>query len=459
MIKPTSPPQQPMTFRHAGDAGDIIYALPAIKYFGRGLLYIESAPYTRVPMTPDKWNGLDLLLKAQPYIADVKPWNREATDWNCNDFRSVMVRQLRQGIGKDRHLSDWLALAFRIPLTIKDDPWLTVEPSRVARVVINRAGAGRPAHQQYYGKDFPWGKVLEKYGKDAVFIGTPLEHQVFCAAQGKVPYYPTATLLEAARVIAGADLCVLNQSSCGAIAEALKKPILLEVWHQGPNTLVHRDGVIHGWDHNVELPYLIDSLPVAGTNEPTPPLPIEITTETKDQPMAEPPSETSRYRHLVAHLCAGNGVDLGSADDKIVPHAIAVDLPQRDYARYNTTRPEAIIQWRGDARDLPFKEHTLDFVASAHLLEDFPLDQWQSILNEWSRVLKPGAHLIISLPSHLRFRAAVSRGQGDNLSHRHESEPGELTSLLAPMGYDVLRDSFVSDHPYEYSILVVARKK
>lgn len=448
-----------MTFRHAGDAGDIIYALPAIKYFGRGLLYIESAPYTRVAMTPDKWNGLDLLLKAQPYIADVKPWNREIVDRNLNDFRATMVRQLRQGIGRDRHLSDWVAVTFHLPLTIKDDPWLTVEPNRIARVVINRAGAGRPPHQQYYGKDFPWGRVLEKYGKDTVFIGTKIEHEVFCAAQGKIPYYPTATLLEAAQVIAGAQLFVGNQSACFGICSGLKKPCVLEVWHQGPNVLDGRPGAVMGWDHNVELPDLVDCFPVAGTNEPTPPLPVEITTETKDQPMAEPPSETSRYRGLVAHLCTGNGADLGSAGDPVVSHAINVDLPEKDYARYNVTRPKAVIQWRGTALDLPFKDGTLDWLNSSHLLEDFPLEQWQSILNEWSRVLKPGAHLIISLPSHLRFRAAVSRGQGDNLSHRHESEPGELTGFLVPMGYDVLRDSFVSDHPYEYSILAVARKK
>lgn len=441
-----------MTFRHAGDAGDIIYALPAIKYFGRGLLYIEAASYTRVAMTPDKWNGLDLLLKAQPYIADVKPWNREATDWNCNDFRALMVRQLRQGVGKDRHLSDWLALAFRIPLTIKDEPWLTVEPNRIARVVINRAGAGRPAHQQYYGKDFPWGRVLEKYGKDAVFIGTKLEHEVFCAAQGKIAYYPTATLLEAARVIAGADLCVLNQSSCNAIAEGLKKPIVLEVWHQGPNSLSFRPNVHHGWDHNVELPDLSNT-------STAPPPPIEIITETKDQPMAEPPSETSRYRHIVAHLCTLNGVDLGSAGSPVVEHAIQVDLPEKQYAIYNTSRPKAVIQWRGTALDLPFKDGTLDWLNSAHLLEDFPLEQWQSILNEWSRVLKRGAHLIISVPDASRFRERVRLGQPDNCSHRHESRPGEISEFLRPMNYDVLRDSFITDDVLEYSILCVARKK
>lgn len=245
-----------MTFRHAGDAGDIIYALPAIKYFGRGLLYIESAPYTRVPMTPDKWNGLDLLLKAQPYIADVKPWNREVCEINCNDFRALMVRQMRQGIGKDRHLSDWLALALRIPLTIKDDPWLTVEPNRIARVVINRAGAGRPTHQQYYGKDFPWGKVLEKYGKDAVFVGTKLEHEVFCSAQGRIPHYPTATLLEVARVIAGAQLFVGNQSCPHAIAQGLGTPIVLEVWHQGANCCSPRPNAVNVFDHTAELPDL-----------------------------------------------------------------------------------------------------------------------------------------------------------------------------------------------------------
>lgn len=166
-------------------------------------------------------------------------------------------------------------------------------------------------------------------------------------------------------------------------------------------------------------------------------------------------SETSKHRHLVIQYCTGNGVDLGSSGDPVVPHAIQVDLPPDQYRIYNATRPEAPIQWRGSALSLPFKDGTLDFVHSSHLLEDF--SNWTPVLAEWDRVLKPGGYMIIAVPDNMRFRAAVGRGQGDNLSHKHEACIGELPSAMP--GYETIRDGFVTDHPHEYSILYVGRKR
>lgn len=166
-------------------------------------------------------------------------------------------------------------------------------------------------------------------------------------------------------------------------------------------------------------------------------------------------SETSKHKHLIVDYCRGNGVDLGSSGDPVVPHAIQVDLPSDQYKHYNTTRPEAIIQWRGSAVDLPFKDSVLDFVHSSHLLEDFV--DWTPLLSEWDRVLKSGGHMIIAVPDHGRFRAAVARGQGDNLSHKHESHVGELTAALPY--YHPIMDGFVNDNPNEYSILYIGRKR
>lgn len=171
-------------------------------------------------------------------------------------------------------------------------------------------------------------------------------------------------------------------------------------------------------------------------------------------------SETSKHRHLVANLCSGNGLDLGSAGDPIVPHAIQVDLPQEQYKQYNSTRPEATIQWRGSAFDLPFKDETCDWLHSSHLLED--VEEWGLVLAEWDRVLKPGGFLIISIPDHERFRAHVARGAAagvdlENLSHRHEGRVGELSSQFPD--YTILMDKFVSDDPNEYSIIFAAKKR
>lgn len=165
-------------------------------------------------------------------------------------------------------------------------------------------------------------------------------------------------------------------------------------------------------------------------------------------------SETAKHRHLVRDYCKGNGVDLGSSGEPIVPWAIEVDLPIDQYKHYNTTRPEANIHWRGDATDLPFYDEMLDWVHSSHLLEDFK--DWNPPLDEWKRVLKRGGFMIISVPDHERFRAAVRAGQGDNLGHKHESHVGELSSYFK--GWKILMDAFVNDNPKEYSIIFVAQK-
>ena len=166
-------------------------------------------------------------------------------------------------------------------------------------------------------------------------------------------------------------------------------------------------------------------------------------------------SETAKHSKMVRPYCEGNGVDLGSSGKPVVPWAIQVDLPLHDYLIYNPERVDDVIHWRGDCRDLPFKDAVLDWVHASHVLEDF--QDWRPVLSEWDRVLKVGGFLIISVPDHERFRKAVSRGQGDNLGHKHESHVGELTSYLAA-SYHVFHDCFVSESPDENSIIFVGRK-
>lgn len=172
-------------------------------------------------------------------------------------------------------------------------------------------------------------------------------------------------------------------------------------------------------------------------------------------------SETDRHRHLVQEYVRGNGVDLGSSGSPITPWAIQVDLPDEEFLTYNHDRERGSIHWQGDATDLPFKDHTLDFVHASHLLEDFK--DWGPVLHEWDRVLKPGGYLIIAVPDRLRFRRNVMRGleanppyDCDNLSHRHEARVGEVSEYLHT--YEAIRDDFVDDDPECYSILYVGRK-
>lgn len=245
------------TFRHAGDRGDILASLPAIRALGGGVLLIEAANYTREKLTPDNWLGIDKLLREQPYIADVQPWIGQRVNFNLNDFRARLFQAVRKSHYNDKNLADWQLEQYGIPLSAKDTQWLTVaEPIKAARVVFSRSGPGRRAMNVYQNPLFPWHHVWAKYGKEAVFVGTEQEHRVFSGACGDVPHYRTADLHEAARVIAGAELWVGNQSAPFWIAAGLFKRIVLEVWTGGPNSCLSRDGIVNGWDENVGLPEL-----------------------------------------------------------------------------------------------------------------------------------------------------------------------------------------------------------
>lgn len=247
------------TVRHAGDVGDVILSLPAVKHLCalggcEATVYLEAANYTRSRLTPDNWCGLDRILLAQPYVSEVHPWNGGAVDINLNDFRSRMFRDVKRGLNRGRHISDWVAMAHNLPTTIKDEPWLKIEPKPVAPVVIARSGPGRPPHAVYHGKDFPWGQVLAKYGNNAIFVGSQLEHEVFQAVFGTVTWCKTPSLYEVAQLIAGAKLFIGNQSCPNALAQALGIPSVLEVWHAGANASGWRPNQINGMDHKVELP-------------------------------------------------------------------------------------------------------------------------------------------------------------------------------------------------------------
>lgn len=167
-------------------------------------------------------------------------------------------------------------------------------------------------------------------------------------------------------------------------------------------------------------------------------------------------SETSRFRHLVEGYCVGNGLDLGAAGDPVVPNAIQVELPLDAAKNYGGLLfGSAPIQLRGDATNLHwFADESLDFVYSSHLLEDFA--DWLKVLCEWVRVLRYGGHLVLLVPDHKRFRAAVAAGQGDNLSHRHEFSLGELPAVADSLGMEVVTECIPDADTY--TILFVGRK-
>ena len=109
-------------------------------------------------------------------------------------------------------------------------------------------------------------------------------------------------------------------------------------------------------------------------------------------------SETSKCRHRLGPFCSGYGLDLGPGGDPINETAVRVDLPEP----YGLAGPFR-VQLGGDATSLTwFKDSTLDYVFSSHLLEDFT--DTSKILIEWFRVLKIGGRLVLFCPDEQVYR-------------------------------------------------------
>lgn len=170
-------------------------------------------------------------------------------------------------------------------------------------------------------------------------------------------------------------------------------------------------------------------------------------------------SESAKYRHLTQPYLSGNGLDLGSGGTPVVPWAISMDLPTGEFLHYRSNQqPEHSIHLAGDARNLHwFRDGVLDFVYSSHLLEDF--FEWEPVLAEWARVIKPGGYLVILVPDKELWNEAIRNGQPPNCAHTHESRPGELSEYITRLGgFEIIQDKLTELFPGDYTVLFIARK-
>jgi hypothetical protein len=231
----------PRTFKHSGDMGDIIYALPVIRAMGGGVLYMDPEGGLKSPLV--KWVGRDRtklsaatiesampLLRLQPYLEDVRMWEGQSVEFDLDLFR----QNIRFNNLSDSHLA-----AFNLPLTERDMAWLIVDtptPVPDRPLVLAR-------NLRYHGNDAFWEAFLPQIKNRAIFVGSPLEHQSLVAAFGhEIEYHPTATILDLARVLAGCQQFIGNEGLPRAIAEGLKLNVINEYGRLYPNTIFRRPG-------------------------------------------------------------------------------------------------------------------------------------------------------------------------------------------------------------------------
>jgi ubiquinone/menaquinone biosynthesis C-methylase UbiE len=154
--------------------------------------------------------------------------------------------------------------------------------------------------------------------------------------------------------------------------------------------------------------------------------------------------ETYKIRDEALPYCMGNGLDLGYGGDKITKSAISIDLNRYDDLNY-----------QGDARELPFKAGTMDYVYSSHLLEEF--DNPATILAEWVRVLKVGGYLILYLPIQQKYvEYCAATNQPTNPGHKTDMSLKFLLYCIGDLPVEIVK---LIDHHADYSFFIVFRVK
>jgi len=227
-------------FFHSGELGDVIYGLPTVKAMGGGAMCLDDDPAVKTMhgMTRERYDAIQPLLDAQPYVSDVQ-WSPPAVSRpyvNLNRFRTLRFDLCHE------NLADLYLKTEGLPTSLRDGPWLAAPKTRHESVVIARSA-------RYHNDDFPWHKVMDAYGRNAVFVGTPAEHAAFVQQFGSVPYAHTPDLLVAASIINAADLFIGNQSCPLAIAHGLGKKVLIEVCSYCPNCIFKREGEYTEFSH------------------------------------------------------------------------------------------------------------------------------------------------------------------------------------------------------------------
>ena len=231
-------PADVATFKHSGNAGDVIYALPAMRALSQSRpakLFLKldvplngwsekEHPLGKCGLTAEMVRRLKPLLEHQPWLAEVQIHNDEPVDYDLDLFRNVP--NMARGLGNIAHWYFWL---FGTSADLSQ-PWLAVQPPppRGKKIALARSARYRNPGLHY--------GFLRSLG-EMDFVGTRAEFLEMQAVLPQLRHAECADFLQMARILQSARFFIGNQSFPYAVAEALKVPRLLEVCPQHPNVV------------------------------------------------------------------------------------------------------------------------------------------------------------------------------------------------------------------------------
>jgi ADP-heptose:LPS heptosyltransferase len=160
--------------------------------------------------------------------------------------------------------------------------------------------------------------------------------------------------------------------------------------------------------------------------------------------------EAAKIAPLIVPYVQGRCLDIGSGPGKVWPSLIGIDLM--------TQGGRPVTDMAIDGTVLPFGDATMDGVFSSFLLQQMEPSKVPDVLREWARVIKPGGHMVLYVPS-----AALAPHVGSDGAYpgqRWNIAAGELERLLKSetrCGWE-LAESEERDQGDEFGLLVVVKK-
>ena len=224
------------TFKHSGNSGDIIYALPtvlALKNEKSAEFYLQlnqqgcdkSHPLGGVMLNEKMAEMLLPLLDTQHYIDKVGIFNGQTIDYNLDLLRELPI-SLAAG-----DISRWYFHIFNVYADLSK-PWINVVPNTQYKDSIILARSERYLNP-YFDYSF-----LKKY-PNIVFVGVEKEFQLMKKQVPNAQFVSVNNFLELAQIIAGGKFFIGNQSFPYSLAEAMKTPRILEMCYYAPNVVIH----------------------------------------------------------------------------------------------------------------------------------------------------------------------------------------------------------------------------
>jgi hypothetical protein len=247
------------TFKHSGNAGDIIYSLPAMRSLSKDnpsnfLLQIDTPaiytnnthPLGNVRLNASMAKALIPLLNFQSYISEASIFSGQPIEIDLDDFRSSPLFLDRGNIIR------WYFYLYGINYDLSQ-PWLSAPKISGLdnKIVIARSQRYRNPLINY--------AFLKKYTPHILFVGVEAEYKDIVQIIPGIQYQKTNDFLELSSLINSSKFFIGNQSFPFSIAEGLKVKRILEICPVCPNVIPEGS---NGYDayFQAQFEFLVDKL-------------------------------------------------------------------------------------------------------------------------------------------------------------------------------------------------------